>query len=1254
MKNDYAYLDLLEHPLDDQQKKVCCSVKNAVVAAGAGSGKTQVLATRFAWLVMEFDDIRAPAVLTLTFTKKAAAEMYARIYKTLVFFSKNERVPERQRKNAARAVSEFADARIQTLDSYCGAVVRQAANRYGIRPDFTTGSTDSERNIKNLALPFVLKNLSRPGIRHFAEAGKVQEFSDSLVAKIIGEYTSLATESGRFMRSLETQKSIISDAWKKIVSDKTDGSLFDIVSNVLSLCNEAKSDASCKWQKNAAAVKLFSFIETQPFPDFASTVFLPDDVETSEALYEKLFSAANWVTVLSAFKPGNAASSLKAIKACTENLARYADELTSLAVYVKEFPYIKDMCSLFDELLELVNRQKRTSGALTFKDVSDMALKILIEQKDIRNQEKAAFSKIMIDEFQDNNGRNRDLLFLLAERLDEYTEVASDDPEAIRKALVPNIAGDTLFFVGDEKQSIYKFRGADVSVFNELKRDLARGEDEAELRMVYNYRSFPELLTSFNQIFGGFYKAGDDYAHKDGTPSLFPQTPGASYEALYTEDTVARYVDKSTHERGAPIALDKSNIRSHFALLPYNQKDYTLEKESGLVPDVQEQIAYYIAEKIVKMHEAGEPYASFAVLDRSRTKRNYLKRRLEQFRIPYVLDRQIDLFADAPANDIYAFLRLCVYPSDMNAFAAFLCSPFAGLTENDVKIILANASDYRNKDFVFAPFSDDEKVAAVFAEGSIERERYIRAADFFKTHKERVLAEPLTKTLNTLWYDMGYRYETMLNRAVSLFAEQYDLLFEAARQTDADGKDAAYFVDMLASQKEADKGFTFGDGDTGIGDISYPIEKGDAVQIMTVHKSKGLQFDHVFVLGAFDNVKNDSEEKYFFSEEAGVSLKPAEGERNYFFIKQRDENLAKDIAEFRRLIYVAATRAIKDYYFVGTYSYDKDHKHRVSDASVFDPVIAYYYPDFLDSDAAVQYTSGAPFDLERIEKKSKREIYASSRIPESIDVLRKRKIRDADALFSSSEIDFIKMPELSSKRITPSSLEKLYDEEAGRTEGIVQSTETAVYKGESAVRTEAGSGEAAGGDLYPEIDELLEKFAKENVRFGFDEFGTLVHACLENAMNGFDSAGIKLASEKYMRKLSEAQQDKMNAVCEKICACFAASEYGARALKAREEGAWIKTEYAFKMCIDSYIVTGSIDLVFDNGGGTYTIVDYKTDHEIDPARYYRQQSCYRKAVAILRNVPEENVRCVLYYVRHNEFSEIPHGDFSLKDIATGL
>ena len=87
--SDYSYLDLLEKrhkKLDDKQRAVCCRTDNTIVAAGAGSGKTQVLATRFAWLVMS-QNIRAPQILTLTFTKKAAGEMYERIYQTLDFFA---------------------------------------------------------------------------------------------------------------------------------------------------------------------------------------------------------------------------------------------------------------------------------------------------------------------------------------------------------------------------------------------------------------------------------------------------------------------------------------------------------------------------------------------------------------------------------------------------------------------------------------------------------------------------------------------------------------------------------------------------------------------------------------------------------------------------------------------------------------------------------------------------------------------------------------------------------------------------------------------------------------------------------------------------------------------------------------------------------------------------------------------------------------------------------------------------------------
>ena len=85
-ENKYKYLGIIERALDPAQSNVCFTTENAVIAAGAGSGKTQVLATRFAWLVIS-KDVKASEILTLTFTDKAASEMYQRIYATLKYFA---------------------------------------------------------------------------------------------------------------------------------------------------------------------------------------------------------------------------------------------------------------------------------------------------------------------------------------------------------------------------------------------------------------------------------------------------------------------------------------------------------------------------------------------------------------------------------------------------------------------------------------------------------------------------------------------------------------------------------------------------------------------------------------------------------------------------------------------------------------------------------------------------------------------------------------------------------------------------------------------------------------------------------------------------------------------------------------------------------------------------------------------------------------------------------------------------------------
>ena len=179
MKYDDNFLQLIDRPLDDNQYAALTAEGNTVIAAGAGSGKTQVLATRFAWLVLT-GQAEAEEILTLTFTNKAASEMYQRIYKTLRDFAEHEECDKLtlvHKKRAQKALDSFSEVHIQTLDSYCNSVVKQAANRYGIRPDFTAGGSDSFEDIKKLALPFVLSNRQRLCIQQFAQAGRLEDFS---------------------------------------------------------------------------------------------------------------------------------------------------------------------------------------------------------------------------------------------------------------------------------------------------------------------------------------------------------------------------------------------------------------------------------------------------------------------------------------------------------------------------------------------------------------------------------------------------------------------------------------------------------------------------------------------------------------------------------------------------------------------------------------------------------------------------------------------------------------------------------------------------------------------------------------------------------------------------------------------------------------------------------------------------------------------------------------------------------------------
>jgi ATP-dependent exoDNAse (exonuclease V) beta subunit len=515
-----------------------------------------------------------------------------------------------------------------------------------------------------------------------------------------------------------------------------------------------------------------------------------------------------------------------AYDAAVEALERGARD----AVYAGLLPRLDELLGRF---AATYHGRKRAASMLDFDDLQLEVRRLLTERDDVRGELQARFAQVMVDEFQDTNE-------LQCAIVDAVTAPTAD-----------------LFFVGDEFQSIYRFRNADVAVFRRRHAGARETDGAATISLTRNYRSRPGVLAVVNHLFGAAFGAQYEPLTAGGT---FPElgTGEPAVEFLVTTNGSARAADLEPREAEAGALA--ARLRSLVADGLCSPGEIVLLFSAGTDADIYE-------EALIG--------AGFATA--SATGRRY--------------------FEAQPVRDVVAYLRLVRNRYDDAAFLAVVASPLVGVS-NDT---LAHLRFAAPKKPLFAAVENGIPSSVSAADGRLlaafrqRFDRLVEAAGRVDLGMliERVIAEH-DYDLALLAHPSGARRTANVRKLVRIARD-----FEALRGPDLEGFLTTVEVRRLAADREAE---------------ALTTEEGtDAVRLMTVHSAKGLQFPVVVVADAGRAGAVRSEHLVALPDgRVGVKVPDAAGQLHgtTAFSDALVLERRADDDERRRVSYVALTRAI--------------------------------------------------------------------------------------------------------------------------------------------------------------------------------------------------------------------------------------------------------------------------------------------------------------------------------------------------------
>ena len=871
-----------------------------LVAAAAGSGKTAVLVERIITRLKDMDNpLSVQELMVVTFTKAAAQEMSARIGLALAKAMESTEDAAMQER-LERQLNLLPSAHISTLHSFCQWVIRSYFYKLDINPTARIGNEAEMALLQQEVLADLLTKSYEEGLYNIYELADF--FSDDksdagLTAKIMSLYNyamSLANPDGWLRKALEPYKEAMTvnpseTLWGQYMWDQH-VAVIDRIRERLERMEQILLDpvGPHKWQNiydnQLAALSMLSGAETwddmgeacKHTDTFIKDRFnkLGEEVDPSLQAEFKSLGSQN-------------KDDLKAMQAAVFTVP----EATLQDQFKAQYPIIEGLVELTIAFHKAYRDMKQEQGIMDFSDLEHLCLALLVEPgteddpqpSDVAKELQDTFKEIMVDEYQDTNGVQETIINLISRV-------------------------DNRFYVGDVKQAIYSFRMADSSLFME-KYNTYGDTDAVERRidLAKNFRSHENILAATNFL---FYQIMTEEAAELNYTEAESLIPGRIVEDA-PEDWV-----------GGDVELQLLDVSKD--TLSASESD----EDEGGDPENNERELDFIIQKIKEIHGAKKKvqnpdgtfrqieWRDFAILRRSLA--GWGTRAVEAMRqagIPAVVNERDGYFEAQEIQLLLALLSIIDNPEQDLPMAAVLHSGLVGLDANELGALrLSGEGSLWSLMPAYAKEVQDERLLAFI--DHMERWRTLS-----RRHGVTDLLWDIYESQDYVNY-VGAMPNGLVRRANVL------ALYDRAKGYEASGFRGLFrFLRFVESLRDSNQDMPL---------ANVVSEADNVVRLMTIHKSKGLEFPVVFLSGVQKGFNMmDLRSELLIDKNAGLGLKGYFPDIRvsfptmpWFYIKDVKEAALK--AEEERILYVALTRARDKLIMTGYFKGFKNAKGKLS------------------------------------------------------------------------------------------------------------------------------------------------------------------------------------------------------------------------------------------------------------------------------------------------------------------------------------